>query len=207
VYNKVALLLCLATVTAVYGYTTATPGVAVGAILTAFVIGLVGSFKPRWAKVVAPVYALLEGTGLGFVSAEYANIMHGIVPDAIVLTGGVFVGTWAAYRTGLVRVTPRFVTMTITLTLGLALVFLMSMFGLPVLGVNDLGPKGVIFGAIALLIAVFNLFVDFAFVESAAARRLDAEGEWYGAFAIMLSLVLVYISVLRILASAAGGRR
>lgn len=206
-YDKVALLALLTVVTGVYGYFWAPQGVGITALLAAFVTGLVGSFVPRWARVAAPAYAAVEGIALGWISAQYATVLSGIVPDAILFTGGVFIGTWAAYRTGLIKVTPRFMVMTLTMTAGLALVCLLSMFGLPIPGVSDLGTEGLIFGVIALLVAVFNLFVDFAYVERAAAQRLSAEGEWYAAFAIMLSLVLVYLSVLRILAAAAGGGR
>jgi uncharacterized YccA/Bax inhibitor family protein len=206
VYDKVAFLGVVAVAAGTYGYFWAPSGVAWVAIFAAFVLGLVGSFRPQLARVIAPAYAVLEGVALGYISAAYDTVRSGIVPDAIVLTAGVFIGTWAVYRTGLIRVTPRFVTMTVALTFGLAAVFLLSLLGLPVPGVNSLGTGGVLIGVVILLIAVFNLFVDFNFVETAAAQRLAAEGEWYAAFAVMLSLVLVYLSILRILA-ASGGRK
>lgn len=207
VYDKVALLVVMALATAAFGYLLASPGVVLVAVLVGFVLAMVGTFRPRTAKVVAPLYALVEGVALGGVSAFYASLGGGIVPLAVVFTGAVFLAALGLYRTGLVKVTPRFIAMTMMATAGLAVVYLAALLGLRLPGIDDLGPGGLIFGVIGLAVGVFNLFIDFAYVERAEVAGVSAEAEWYGALAMMLSLVLVYISVLRIVASSGGGRR
>ena len=132
---------------------------------------------------------------------------HGIVPLAIVFTAAVFVGALVLYRTGLVRVTPRMMSLAFMGALGLVAVGVLSLVGLSLPGVNSFGTAGLVFGVIALAIAVLNLFTDFQYITNAEAAGLSADAEWAAAFAMMTALVLVYISMLRILAGAYGGRR
>ena len=207
VYDKVAGLVVLALVTAAAGYALASPGQVLLAIVIAFAVGIAGTFRPRWARWTAPAYALIEGFALGGISGWYAKIAGGIIPLAVLFTGAVFVAALVAFRTGLVKVTPKFVSITIMATFGLMVVYIAALLGLRLPGIADLGPRGVIFGVIGLGIGVMNLFVDFQYVETAQERGYSAEGEWFAAYAMMASLVLVYINVLRILASAYGRRR
>jgi uncharacterized YccA/Bax inhibitor family protein len=207
VYDKLAGLVVLALVAAAAGYLVATPGVVLVAIFAALGAYMIGLFRPAWARITAPVYALLEGFALGAISGWYAQIAGGIVPLAILFTGAVFVAALVAFRTGLVKVTPKFVSITLMATFGLFIVYLAALFGLRLPGVDELGPRGVIFGVIGLGIGVMNLFVDFQYVQTSEERGVSADGEWFGAQIMMASLVLVYINVLRILASAYGRRR
>jgi uncharacterized YccA/Bax inhibitor family protein len=231
VYDKVLILFVLAVATGIGGYLFATSAAAVVAIIVAFATSMIGIFVPRLAKFTAPVYALTEGFALGWISARYSDIRHDIVPLSILITGAIFFAALFLFRTGLVKVTHRFVTMTIMATAGLAAVFILALFGISLPGVNDLGSRGIIFGVIGLVIAVMNLFVDFQFIQQMAdgtaapmrprLRRgignsawptqapvmLSSDAEWYAAQSLMLALVLVYLSILRILASSAGGRR
>jgi uncharacterized YccA/Bax inhibitor family protein len=222
VYSKVALLCGIAVVTGFVGWQVAGPGLAIGAILLAAVVSVVGVFVPRLARITAPLYAAAEGIGLGWISARYESVGHGVVPVSIVFTGAVFVAALASFRLGIVRVTPRFVTFTIMATFGMAMIFLLAALGVPIPGAADIGPKGVIFGVIGLLIAVANLYVDFKFIDMMASGEMtalrtlgwgrpmmvSAGAEWYAAQSLMISLVLVYLNVLRIVAAATGnGRR
>lgn len=216
-YNKVGVLVCIALLAAMAGWVLGSGGLAMGCLVVGFGAVLVGTFKPAAAPVTAPLYALCEGVVLGWVSSAYATLGRGVVPVSVVFTAAVFAAAFAAFRSGLVRVTPRFVSVTLMATVGLAVVYLLAMVGLPVPGANDIGGKGVIFGLIGLGIAVMNLFVDFSFVEQLEAGAalgagrgrvaLSSQGEWYAAQALMVSLVLVYLNVLRIVGAAAGGGR
>ena len=159
----------------------------------------------RWARYLAPAYSVLEGLALGSISGVYATLGHGIVPTAIVFTAGVFLACLVLYRTGLVKVTPRMMSLALMGAVGLIAVSALSLIGLSIPGVNSFGTFGLIFGVVALAVAVLNLFTDFEWVARSETLGVSAEGEWAAAFAMMTALVLVYISILRILGAAYGG--
>jgi uncharacterized YccA/Bax inhibitor family protein len=203
-YDKLIGLTILALLAGVAGWAVVPEGIAFLALIVAFGVVLVSWFKMGWAKVLAPVYAVCEGVGLGAISGIYASQFSGIIPLAIVFTAGVFIGTLGVYRTGLVRVTPRMVSMVTIGAMGLIAVSLLSLFiSLPIF--NAASPLWAIFGVLMLVIAVTSLLVDFDHVQRAEAMRLPAEAEWASAFAMMTALVLVYLSILRILLVFAGG--
>ena len=201
VYDKLGMLVVLAALTGAVGYATASSGLFFLGLGAGFVLSMIGIFRPTTARVVAPLYALAEGLALGSLTAAYATGSSGVAPLAIIFTAGIFVGALVVFRSGLVKVTPRFVSMTIMACFGLILVALAGMFGLfPGLS-SQTGL--LVFGVIGVAIGVAFLFTDFSYIQIGEQRRLPIEGEWYGALMLMMSLVLVYISVLRIL----GGRR
>jgi uncharacterized YccA/Bax inhibitor family protein len=203
-YDKLIGLTILALLAGVAGWAVVPEGIAFLALIVAFGVVLVSWFKMGWAKVLAPVYAVCEGVGLGAISGIYASQFSGIIPLAIVFTAGVFIGTLGVYRTGLVRVTPRMVSMVTIGAMGLIAVSMLSLFiSLPIF--NAASPLWAIFGVLMLVIAVTSLLVDFDHVQRAEAMRLPAEAEWASAFAMMTALVLVYLSILRILLVFAGG--
>lgn len=202
VLDKLAGLVFVVAACGVLGAFVLPPAVALLAVIVGLGTGVAGVLKPRWARVCAPVYAVAEGVFLGAVSRAYSDVAGGIVPLAVLFTGAVFLGCLAAYRTGLVRVTPKFLTVTVVATLGLLVVSLAALIGVPIPGVADLGTRGLIFGLIGLGVGVLNLFVDFAQVEAMERQGADRSGEWYGALVLLTSLVLVYVSILRMLASS-----
>jgi len=199
VYDKVGLLVILALVTGAIGYATASAGLAILGIVAGLVFSLVGIFKPRTAPVMAPLYALAEGLALGAITAAVAVGTSGVAPLAILFTGGVFLAALVIFRSGLVKVTPKFVTMTMMAGVGFLIVILGGLLGLfP--GLNS--QTGLlVFGIIGVVIGVAYLFIDFNYVQVGEERGLPVQGEWYGALMLMMSLVFVYINVLRILAS------
>lgn len=205
-YDKVIGLTILVLVSAIAGWAVVPVGAAFGCMIVAFVVIMVAWFRIRWARWLAPVYAVTEGIALGAISGAYATLGSGIVPTAVVFTAAVYLGALVAYRTGLVRVTPRMVTMAMMGAFGIIAVSILSMFiGVP--GVNSFGSLGIVFGVLCLAVAVFNLFVDFDFINRSEAMGAPAEAEWAAALAVLSALVLVYLSILRILASVYGGRR
>jgi uncharacterized YccA/Bax inhibitor family protein len=204
VYNKVGLLAALAVgggaITFLFPISS---GLVIGLLFVAFGVAIATTFRPRLARILAPVYAVTEGLALGGLSRYFEESSKGIVPLAILFTGAIFIGTLAAYKAGLVHVGRRFVIGTTIATFGLVVVLLAAWLGVPVPGASGVGPWSVVIGVVYLFVAVANLFVDFSYVKSAEAAGVSAEGEWYAAFSIMLALVMVYIAMLRILA----GRR
>ena len=204
-FDKLILLVTVALVAGIVGYLAVPAGVAFGCMAVAFVLTLATWWRMSLARWVAPAYSICEGIALGSVSAAYASVGHGIIPTAIAFTAAVFAGCLVLYRTGLVRVTPRMLSLAFMGALGLLAVGVLSLLGLSLPGVNDLGPIGLLFGVVALGIAVLNLFADFEWVARSEALGVSADGEWAAAFAMMTALVLVYISILRILGAAYGG--
>jgi uncharacterized YccA/Bax inhibitor family protein len=181
-------------------------GAAFLCALPALGFAFAGVLRPGWARVCAPAYAVFEGLALGAVSRFYADFGGGIVPLAVLFTGGVFVGCLAAFRSGLVRVTPRFFRITMVATFGLIAVCIAAMLGLPIPGPADLGTKGMLFGLFGLGVGVLNLFVDFERISTMERAGAAKQGEWYGVLLLLTSLVLVYLSILRTLASASSRR-
>lgn len=217
VYDKLAFLVGITVVSGAVTATLVGSSATIGALLipamlVAIGCALAGSFKPNLAKTVAPVYALAEGAVLGAVSKAYSNVASGIVPTAIFLTGGLFVGCLLVFRTGIVKVTPRFVSM---ISIGLMVLFglyLAALFGLAVPGINSLGPKGLIFGIIGLALGLGRLFIDFDRVQQFETNAAGGGGamtdnaEWFLSFQLLLSLVMIYVNVLRILAASSSRR-
>jgi uncharacterized YccA/Bax inhibitor family protein len=199
VYDKLGLLVLLALVTGAVGYATASTALLVVGLLGGLVLAMVGIFRPTAARFVAPLYALAEGLALGALTALYATGSKGVAPLAIVFTAAVFVGALVVFRSGFVKVTPRFVSMTIMAGFGFLAVLIAGLFGLfPGLS-SQTGL--LVIGVIGVVIGVMYLFIDFNAVQLGEQRRLPAEAEWYGALMLMMSLVFVYINVLRVVAS------
>lgn len=201
-FNKTAILSILALLTAIYATLTVTTTGAgfVVALLAAVVVSLVGMYKPRTAPVMAPAYALLEGYVLGVISASYARVDGAVVPLAVVGTASVFLATMLAYRAGLIRPNRRFVQVTMVATFGLLVVLVVSLFVVPGL----VGTFGIVVAAFALLIGAANLVVDFGYIDNLSRGGLPAEAEWHAALMLMVSLVLVFLSLLRLIGGAGG---
>lgn len=200
VYDKVAILVALALVTGAFSYAA---NIGIGWVLVAAIVGfvcaIVGFMKPMSAIVFAPLYALVEGVALGGLSAAYATqSSSGIIPLAIIFTGGIFVAALIIFRSGLVRVTPKFMQMTAMACFGFIAVLVASAFGLPIPGLNSSGGDLVI-GVIGVAIGTAFLFVDFQRIQTSEQIQLPAQAEWCGALMLMVSLVMVYINVLSIL--------
>ncbi len=199
VYDKLGLLVVLALATGAVGYATASTGLLLLGLFGGLVLAMVGIFRPTAARIVAPLYALAEGLCLGALTALYATGSKGVAPLAIVFTAAVFLGALVVFRSGLVKVTPRFVSMTVMAGFGFLAVLIAGMFGL----FHGLASQSglLVIGVIGVVIGVMYLFIDFNAVQVGEQRRLPVEAEWYGAFTLMMSLVFVYINVLRIVAS------
>lgn len=208
VYDKLAFLVAITVVAACISGTTIGKSATVSALiipsmLIALGCALAGQFRPHLAKKVAPVYALFEGLFLGAISRAFAGDSNGIIPTAVILTGALFIGCLLVYRTGVVKVTPKFIQMTAVAGMALFALYFAALLGLKVPGIGELGPRGMIFGVIGLGVGLSYLFIDFDKIRRAEeANALSDTAEWFLAFQLLLSLVMVYINVLRILASS-----
>ncbi len=180
----------------------------VGPFMTAGLIGglvaaLVTIFKKSWASITAPFYALCEGLVLGGMSAIMEMKYPGIAIQAVGLTFATMFSMLALYKSGLIKVTDRFRTGLFAATGAVCLVYLFSMilgfFGRSLPFIHDTGVVGIGFSLVVVGIAAFNLILDFDLIERAAFRRLPKYMEWYSAFALMVTLVWLYMEILRLL--------
>jgi uncharacterized YccA/Bax inhibitor family protein len=179
----------------------------VGAI-AGFILALVTIFKQSWSPVTAPIYALCEGLFIGGISAMYEAKTGGITLQAVMLTFGTFAGMLFLFQGNILRATPMFVKVVVGATLGIMLTyllgFILSLFhiNLPIFGGGQIG---IIFSLAVVVIAALNLIIDFEFIkQSADSGAAPKYMEWYGAFGLLVTVVWLYISILRLLAILSG---
>lgn len=174
----------------------------------AFVVAIVTAFRPKSAAFTAPVYAVLEGVFLGAISAMFEVSYGGIVMRAVLLTMAVFAMMLMLYRTGTIRVTSRFRKIIIAATGAIALVyigsFIASLLGAQVgfLYGNSMLSIGI--SLVVVVVAALNLTLDFDFIDRASQSGAPKYMEWYGAFGLMVTLVWLYLELLRLLAKASS---
>ena len=175
----------------------------IGGGLGGFVLALVTIFKRNLAPVTAPLYAVAEGLFLGGISAYYNSFYNGIALQAACLTFGTLFAMLIAYRTGLIRATEKFKAGVVAATGGICLVYLvsfvLSMFGISNPAVYGAGLLGIGFSLFVVVIAALNLVIDFDFIERGAQHGAPKYMEWYGAFALLVTLVWLYLEILRLL--------
>jgi uncharacterized YccA/Bax inhibitor family protein len=215
--NKTGFLLLCAVVTAAWTWGKAhsdAPEAAMpwmyGGLFGGFIVALVTTFKQQWATITAPIYALLEGLALGGLSAYFELLHPGVAIQAVGLTFGTLFVMLLAYKTGVIRATQGFKMGVIAATGGLAVFFLvrllLSVFlNIQIASVYDSSIFSICFSLFVVAIAALNLVLDFDLIESATSARSPKYMEWYGAFGIMVTLVWLYISMLRLLTKM--GRR
>ena len=183
--------------------------VMIGAI-GGLVMGLVTTFKKEWAAFTSPVYALLEGLFLGGVSAMFELNWPGIAVQAVMLTFGTFICLLLAYRSGLIRATEKFKMGIVGATGGIALIYLASFvlgfFGIQIPGIFGNGLIGIGFSFVVVGIAALNLILDFDFIERGSASGAPKHLEWFAAFGLMVTLVWLYLEILRLLSKLRSRR-
>jgi uncharacterized YccA/Bax inhibitor family protein len=216
--TKTALLAVLTLIPATYTwrmYYTAWDASAVvpwiiGGAIGGFVVALITIFKKQWAAFTAPIYALLEGLFLGGFSAMFEAKYPGIVIQAVTLTFGTLFCLLLAYRSGVIKVTQNFRLGVFAATGGIALIYmatiLLGFFGVRMPFIHESGTIGIAFSLFVVIIAALNLVLDFDFIENGAAYGAPKYMEWYGAFALMVTLIWLYIEILRLLAKLRGRR-
>jgi uncharacterized YccA/Bax inhibitor family protein len=176
----------------------------IGGMIGGLIACLVTVFKKEWSAISAPVYALFEGLALGGISAIFEKSYPGIAVQSIALTFGVLFVLLLAYKTGLIRATRGFVLGIVCATGGIALVYaanmLMRLFGFG--GMSFLyasTPLGIGISLFVVIIAALNLILDFDMIERGASMGAPKYMEWYGAFAMMVTLIWLYLEILRLL--------
>jgi uncharacterized YccA/Bax inhibitor family protein len=178
--------------------------VAIGGAIGAFILALVTSFRPQSSGITAPIYAVLEGLFFGAFSAIFERIYPGIVMQAVGLTFGVLGCMLLAYQSGLIRATDKFKVGVLAATGAVCVIYLVSMvlrlFGTSVPLIHESGPVGIIFSLVVVGIAALNLILDFDLIEEGARMRAPRFMEWYSAFGLTVTLLWLYLEVLKLLA-------
>ena len=204
--NKTAISLLLLVGTGYLTFTTINPGLIIGCGIGGFIVAIITVFKKEWAPITVPIYAVLEGGLLGGVSFMYNNLYDGIVTNAIFLTVGILLSLLTAYRSGYIKATENFKLGVFAATGGIAIVylinFIMSFFGssMGVMQIDNASPMSIGFSAIVVIIAALNLVLDFDFIEEGAEKGAPKYMEWYGAFGLLVTLIWLYLEILRLLA-------
>ncbi len=183
-----------------YGMVT---GLMIFGVIGGLIAALVTVFKKEWSAVTAPMYAVFEGLFLGGVSAFAEAMYPGLVMQAVMLTFGVFLLMLFAYRTGLIKPTEKFMMGVMVATGAIGIVYLvsmvMNMFGGEIPMIHSNGWVGIGFSLVVVAVAALNLILDFKFIEDATAQRMPKYMERYGAFGLMVTLIWLYIEILRLL--------
>lgn len=176
------------------------------AAIVGIVVALVTVFKKAWSPVTTPVYALLEGVVLGAISMVFEASYPGIVIQAVSLTFGTLFCLLAAYMSGLIKATENFKLGVVAATGAIAVVYIISMilgfFHVKVPFIYGGGPWGILFSLFVVAIAALNLVLDFDLIETLSAQGAPKYMEWYGAFGLMVTLVWLYLEILRLLSKA-----
>jgi uncharacterized YccA/Bax inhibitor family protein len=182
------------------------PGVIgwmLGGAIGGFITALITTFSPRRAAMTAPIYAVFEGLFLGAISAMFEAMYPGLVMRAVSLTFGVFFIMLLLFRSGTIRATEKFKTVIFAATGGIALVYLVSfiagMFGANLGFMYGNGMMGIGFSLVVVVIAALNLILDFDMITQGANARAPKYMEWYGAFGLMVTLIWLYLEMLRLL--------
>jgi uncharacterized YccA/Bax inhibitor family protein len=212
--NKTGLLLLFVVVAAAWTWglsRSETPEAAfpwmIGGALLGFVTALVTVFKKTWAPISAPTYAVCEGLFLGGISAIFEKSYHGIAIQAVSLTFAVMFVMLLAYKFGIIRATRGFKLGVIAATGGIALVYLVNMvmslfFHTQMSFLYSSTPLGIGISLFIVVIAALNLIIDFDMIENAARVGAPKYMEWYGAFGLMVTLIWLYLEILRLLGKA-----
>ena len=172
-------------------------------VLGGLVVAVITVFKKEWAPITAPLYALLEGLLIGGLSAQLEAAFPGIVIQAAGLTFGTLFAMLLAYQSGLIKATEKFKMGVVAATGGIAIVYLVAMvlgfFGIRVSFLYSSSWLSIGISLFVVVIAALNFILDFDFIEQGARQNVPKYMEWYGAFALMVTLVWLYIEFLRLM--------
>jgi uncharacterized YccA/Bax inhibitor family protein len=211
--NKTGILLAILVICAFYtwniffqtGNPAAVMPLALGGAIGGLIFALITIFKKTWAGITAPIYAGLEGLFLGGISAIFEAQYPGIVIQATGLTLGTLASLLLLYKMGIIKPTENFRLMIVSATMGIGVLYLisfvMNMFGSTGIGfIHSNGLFGIGFSLFVVAIAALNLVLDFDFIEQGAEQGAPKYMEWFGAFALMVTLIWLYLEMLRLLA-------
>ena len=209
--NKTGISLLLVIISA--GYTWGNPGMHIMMIpagIVGFILALATVFKPTIGHITVPAYAVAQGILLGVISMYFNAIYPGIVVQAVFLTFGTLGALLLAYKSGLIAATENFKLGIAAATGGIAILylinFIMGFFGSGIGIISSNNNMGILFSGFVVVIAALNLVLDFDFIEEGAEMGAPKYMEWYGAFGLLVTLIWLYLEILRLLAKLQSRR-
>ncbi len=209
--NKIALLGVITFASAMYtwnifmssGNPASIQGFMFGGFGIGFILALIITFKKKWANVLAPVYCVAKGLALGGVSAMYEVAFEGIVFQALLLTFGILFSLLLIYRMRWIPVTENFKLMIGSAIMGIGVLYLssfvLSLLGMPMTFLHDSSPLSIGISLVIVAVAAFSLVIDFDFIEEGEENGAPKYMEWYAAFGLIVTLIWLYIEILRLL--------
>ena len=204
--NKTGILLLLCFMTAAVSWNIPNTVLMFTGMGVGFIAAIITIFKPTMASSTAPVYALAQGLFLGGISVMFEAQYPGIAIQAIGLTFGTLASLLVCYKTGIIKPTENFRLMIVSATAGIALLYLVNILmtafggGSGIGFIHSNGLMGIGFSLFVVGIAALNLVLDFDFIEQGSENGLPKHMEWFGAFSLMVTLVWLYLEILRLLA-------
>lgn len=211
--NKFGFLFLMVMGTAFYSWSEffvnpegAMPLILIGA-LGGLVVALIIVFKKSWSPYLAPAYALLEGLFLGSISAYYSSAFAADAPNIVInavgLTFGTVIAMYLLYSFRIIRATQKFKAIVVTATVGIMVFYLIAMvlraFAIDIAFLHEGSAMGIGFSLIVVAIAAMNLILDFDRIEQGSASNAPKYMEWYGAFGLLVTIVWLYLEILRLL--------
>lgn len=207
--NKCLLLFAILMATAIgsFVFIAANPGllypVALGGAIVGFVLALIITFKQNLAPALAPAYAGVQGLAVGAISLAFEARYPGVVLNAVLGTFGTMGAVLVLYRAGVLRATPMFVKTVVFATLGIVGIYVLNLvlrlFGLQFDPIYQSGPIGIGFSVVVCIVAALNFVLDFDTIDKGVAKGAPKSMEWYGAFGVTVTLVWLYLEMLRLL--------
>ena len=203
--NKTAMCLVLLVGSGYYTFTSISSAMLILFGVGGFITAIITIFKKEWAPVTVPIYAILEGGLLGGISYMYNSAYDGIVTNAIFITVGILLSLLMAYKSGLIKPTENFKLGVAAATGGIMIVYfvnmIMSFFGssMGVMDPTNASLMSIGFSLVVIIIASLNLVLDFDFIEEASEKKAPKYMEWYGAFGLLVTLIWLYLEILRLL--------
>ena len=212
--SRTAMLLALLFAATLLTWKPSAPQDSTGWILiggiAGFIVALITVFKKTLAPVTAPIYAVCQGVMLGGISSLFEQRFPGIVMQAVLLTFGTLGALLLAYTSRLIKATENFKLGVVAATGGIALFYLvswiLSLFHVQIPMIYGSGPVGIIFSAVVVVVAALNLVLDFDFIEQGAEQGVPKYMEWYAAFGLIVTLVWLYMEILRLLSKLQSRR-
>jgi uncharacterized YccA/Bax inhibitor family protein len=206
--NKSFLLGAALLAAGAYNFTAGNSLLTWGGAIAGLIFAIIASFRPQKSAIWAPLYAVCEGLFIGGITAMYAALFDGIVFKAVTLTFAVFFVMLALYRSGLIKVTPSFRSGVIMATFGVFLLYMVSIllgfFGINMPMLHDASPLGLLLSLGILGIASLNLLLDFDMFEKGEQHGAPAFMEWFAAMGLLITLVWIYLEILRMVAIFSG---
>jgi uncharacterized YccA/Bax inhibitor family protein len=210
--NKTAISLIMLMATALFTWTNPNPGLMVFGMFGGLILAIITIFKKTWAPYTVPGYALLKGLALGGISRAFEMQYPGIASQAIFLTFGILAALLLAYKSKLIKPTENFKLGLFAAMGGIFILYIISFFmsifgsGMSILNPNNSSMFSIGLSFFIMIIASLNLVLDFDFIEEGAEQGAPKYMEWYGAFGLLVTLIWLYLAILRLLAQLQSRR-